>query len=264
MVIGPGGQALTYLYPIQVYPGQTYCIYGYKEGFVPFFTCQQIPPRPLCYILSPQGQQYNGQIYYQDGTQVTIKSIYDCQTLQPVYGVVIYYNNQPVNQQTFTIQEGANNIAISAPGYTLTNITLYGYTPIQINNLPSTPGQYNITTTGTFASQAQLQLYTYINGTKTILATGTGYLFYNFTNGTYYLVLNAPLQNETTYMLTISPPIIPTQTTSFDIVQFIESNIWYFIIAFLIFTLISIILYKKSHKDISELAKQIVEESKKL
>ncbi len=264
LVIGPNGQALSYQYPIQVIPGQTYCIYAYAQNYVPFFSCVQAPPRPLCYIISQKGQQYNGNIYYPVGTNITIQSVYDCNSMQPVLGATFYYNGIPTYSTTFTIQEGQNMITISAPGYSLTNITLLGYTPITVSNLPTTPGEYTIQTQGDFAGQSQLILYEYINGTRVQVATGTGSLTYNFTVGQYELDVSGPLINTTTYTIYISPPYIPQPKPSFNIVAWIEDNILYIIIGFLVFTLISLIIYKKStSRSVTELAEKITQEIRK-
>ncbi|MGC9133551.1 MAG: hypothetical protein ACP5GJ_04085 [Nanopusillaceae archaeon] len=264
LVIGPNGQALSYQYPIPVIPGQTYCIYSYAQNYVPFFSCVQAPPRPLCYIISPKGQQYNGNIYYPDGTNVTIQSVYDCNSMQPVLGATFYYNGIPTYSTTFPIQEGQNMITISAPGYSLTNITLLGYTPITVSNLPTTPGEYTIQAQGDFVDQAQLILYEYINGTRVQEATGTGSLTYNFTIGQYELDISGPLINTTTYTIYISPPYIPPPKPSFNITSWLEGNVLYIVIAILAFTLISIIIYRKSSsKGVTELAEKITQEIRK-
>jgi len=264
LVIGPNGQALSYQYPIPVIPGQTYCIYAYAQNYISFFSCIQSPSRPLCYLLIPKGQIYNNQIYYPDGTNVTVQSVYDCNSMQPVLGATFYYNGIPTYSTTFPIQEGQNMITISAPGYSLTNITLYGYTPITVSNLPTTPGEYTIQAQGDFASQAQLTLYEYINGTRVQVDSGTGSITYNFTVGQYELDVSGPLINTTTYTIYISPPYIPPPKPSFNIVEWIESNILYIIIAFLIFTLIAIVLYKRSSsRSVSELAEKITQEIRK-
>jgi hypothetical protein len=264
LVIGPNGQALSYYYPIPVVPGQTYCIYAYEQNYVPFFSCIQSPPRPLCYLVVPKGQTYGDKVYYVEGTNITVQSVYDCNSLQPILGATFYYNGIPTYSTTFQVQKGQNVITISAPGYSLTNITVYGYTPITVSNLPATPGEYTIRAEGDFADQAQLTLYQYINGTRVQVSSGTGSLTYNFTVGQYELQVSGPLINETTYIIYISPPYIPQPKSTFDFVEWLINNILYIIIAFLVFTLISVILYRRSgSRSVTELAEEITKEIRK-
>jgi len=262
MLVGPGGITLSYYFPIRVYPGETYCIYAEAENTIPYFNCITIPTKPICYILDPKPTIYNGNMYYQVGTNVTVKEVYDCDNLNPIYRYKLTLNGELYGQPYFTIDsDGQYRITIYTEGYTPTNITIYGYRPIYIESLPGSPGNFTIRVLGSFADKAFIELYTYINGTRQKVVDGYGSIQYNFTPGTYELYVTGVFNNiSQTFFIAL--PYVPKETVS--MIDIIARNIWYIVIGLLILTIIVVIFYHvRTRTDIGRLAEEVISEMKK-
>jgi len=262
MVVGPSGTALSYYFPIKVYPGETYCIYAESENTIPYFNCITIPTKPVCYVLDPKPIIYNGNMYYQVSTNVTIKEIYDCDNLNPIYRYKLTLNGELYGQPYITIDSSKQyTVTIYAEGYTPTNITVYGYTPIYIDSLPSNPGNFTIRILGSFADRSFIELYTYVNGTRQKVSDGYGSITYEFSPGTYELYVTGVFNNiSQTFFVTL--PYVPKQSVS--IADIIAKNVWYIIIGLLVLTIIAVAFYSaKSRSDIGKLAQEIVSEMRK-
>lgn len=258
------GSSYTYIYPIKLDPGKTYCISAQdiNKKYIPYFKCFTISKRPLCLTLSPEGKKYLDVLYYNIGTNVTISRVYDCDTLSEIKEYKILYDGSLTERKTFSLNDdNIHTITIKADGYNDYTVKIRGYKEVEISGIPNYIGNYTIYLTGTFADQATLEIYRIVNGTKENVYTLTGAkneVSFN-ESGTYIFVLKAPLQDNKEFKVYIAGPVVKEEKSLYQLImENMYTILFYAAVAFIIFTLISYLIYRKvTRKSLSEAAKEI-------
>jgi hypothetical protein len=152
-------QRYAYMGPIPVKPGKTYCIAASAEGYVSFFKCITVPKEKMCVSLKPEGIKKGDSIYYEVGTNVTVDSVYECNSAKPVDDYKIIYDDKVLDKNAFTVSEGNKPLKIVADGYEDLTMNVYGYVPLRIvSRLPDHTGNFTLKLSGTFSNEARVSV----------------------------------------------------------------------------------------------------------
>lgn len=245
--------AITYMYPIKLKPGKTYCISAVdpKQEYISFFKCFSVSKNKLCVSFSPSGKEYGGIIYFPLNTKVNIERVYNCEDLSDVTNYKLLFDGKLIENRTLIIDdENTHELIFKAEGYDDLVIKIRGWKPVKIASpLPKTIGNHTILLEGTLSKNTKLTLYKIENGTMQKLVTkiGNEIKITIPSPGEYVIRLEAPLQDPIEHTIYIGTE--EKTESNIDLVSILKTIIVYIVIFFIVLTIICIIIYYKVRRE---------------